>query len=455
MSERGFGAACHFAEGLFTDLYELTMAQAYQAEAMDQPAVFELFFRKLPKKRNFVVTAGLADVLDYLEHMAFDADDLEYLRSQGQFSEPLLHRLRDFRFTGDVYAVPEGTIVFPNEPVVQVVAPILEAQLLETYVLNQVHFQSVIATKAARVVLAAAGRAIVDFGSRRAHGIDAALKVARASYLAGAAGTSNVLAGKRYGIPLFGTMAHSYIQAHNDELSAFRQFADMYPGTTLLVDAYDTLHGVRNVIALAESLGERFNVATIRLDSGDLADLSFQSRRLLDEAGLKQVTIFASSGLDEYEIERLVHCGAPINGFGVGTKLAVSNDAPELDFAYKLVSYAGEPRTKLSSAKVIYPGRKQVFRRIEDGALRGDVLGMHGEQVHGQALLQPVIRGGKRLQDASPSLQSVRSYASEQIGYLPGSLRELEPAAEPYVVEISRALNQQLQWVQSRWTVPR
>jgi nicotinate phosphoribosyltransferase len=327
----------------FTDLYELTMDRAYAAEGMDQTAVFELFFRELPPGRNFLVAAGLEDVLDALESLGITADDLEYLRGLGLFPEAFLEQLRGFRFVGEVWAMPEGTVVFPHEPLVQVVAPILEAQLIETLVLNQVHFQSLIASKAARVVAAAAGRDVIEFGSRRAHGAEAALKVARASYLAGAAGTSNVLAGKLYGIPVSGTMAHSYIQAHDDEAAAFAAFADVYPETTLLVDTYDTLAGVRRVIGLARRLGDRFRVRAVRLDSGDLGTLARQARQMLDAAGLSSVRIFASGGLDEYEVAELVAAGAPIDAFGVGTKMAVSEDAPSLDMAYKLVEYAGRP----------------------------------------------------------------------------------------------------------------
>jgi nicotinate phosphoribosyltransferase len=286
-----------------------------------------------------------------------------------------LKQLEDLRFTGDVYAVPEGAPVFPNEPVVQVIAPILEAQLMETFVLNQVHFQSLAVAKAARVVEAAKGRKVVDFGSRRAHGTDAAIKVARATYLAGGVGTSNVLAGQIYGIPVFGTMAHSYVQAHDDESASFEAFAALYPETTLLADTYDTPEGVRKVIKLSAKLGDRFRVRAIRLDSGDLGSLASQARRELDGAGLKHVTIFASSSLDEYEIQDLVNSGAPIDAFGVGTKLAVMDGASRLDMAYKLVEYGGKGRLKLSTSKVLYPGRKQVFRQVENGLMVGDVIG--------------------------------------------------------------------------------
>lgn len=430
---------------LFTDLYQLTMAAAYEAEEMREVASFELFFRELPASRQYIVAAGLEDVLEYLESFHFTEDELAYLADQGKFSARFLEFLRQVRFTGDVDAVAEGTLVFPHEPLVRVTAPITEAQLVETLVLNQVHFQSVAATKGARVVMAAGGRNVVDFGSRRAHGADAALKVARCSYLAGASGTSNVLAGKRFGVPIFGTMAHSYIQAHDDESDAFTRFADVHPGTTLLVDTYDTLEGVGKLIELHKRQGDRFQVRAIRLDSGDLAELAKQARHMLDEAGLKDVHIFASSGLDEYKIARLIEAGAPIDGFGVGTNLAVSDDAPALDMAYKLVEYAGRPRTKLSSDKVIYPGRKQVHRVVEQGVMRRDIIGPADESLPGTPLLQPVMRGGRRLAEATVTLEQARRHAAAQLEMLPEACRRLEPGPPAYPVEPSDALRQELE----------
>ncbi len=428
------------AGALFTDLYELTMAGAYDAERMNATAVFELFFRELPDCRNYVVAAGLDDVLAYIEGWRFTEDDLAYLGAGGDLPPAVIDRLRGMRFSGDIFAMPEGTIVFPGEPLVQVIAPVIEAQLVETYLLNQIHLQSVIATKAARVVGAAAGRSIVDFGSRRAHGIDAAVKVARASYLAGAAGTSNVLAGRLYGIPVFGTMAHSFVQAHHDELSAFEAFARVYPTTTLLVDTMNATEGVRNVIALSRRFRERFRVGAIRLDSGDLGELARRCRVLLDEAGLARVRIIASSGLDEYAIADLVTRGAPIDGFGVGTKLAVSADAPTLDMAYKLVEYDGVGRLKLSPGKVVYPGRKQVFRFTEGGRLAHDLIGRYDEASLGTPLLKCVMRGGERIDGGLVSLESARQHASSQVALLPDSLRSLAHAVPPYRVDVSDAL---------------
>jgi nicotinate phosphoribosyltransferase len=429
---------------LFTDLYELTMAQAYLAEGMEGPAVFELFFRELPPTRGYFLAAGLEQVLDYLECWRFTAGDREYLAGQGQFSEWFLDRLMDLSFTGEVWALPEGTPVFPGEPLVQVVAPLAEAQLVETLVLNQVHFQTIAATKASRVVQAAGGRAVVDFGSRRAHGLDAALKVGRVCYLAGCAGTSNVQAGKEYGVPVFGTMAHSYVQAHDRERQALEAFARQYPETTLLVDTYDTLEGVDLVIDLASRLGEDFRVRAVRLDSGDLAELAAAARAKLDGAGLERVKIFASSGLDEHKISQLLAAGAPIDGFGVGTRLAVSPDATDLDMAYKLVAYDGRGRMKLSSDKLIHPGRKQVFRREDNGALAGDTVGRFDETLEGEPLLRRVMAGGRRTDHGRESLEEMRSRAARERERLPRGVRALRDPA-PYPVEMSPGLQADLE----------
>ncbi|ORV68480.1 nicotinate phosphoribosyltransferase [Mycobacterium gastri] len=430
---------------LFTDLYQVAMAQAYWTQAMSGTAVFETFFRKLPPSRSYIVAAGLADVIDFLESFRFDGQDLDYLRGLGQFSDEFLGWLAGVRFTGEVWAVPEGTVVFPNEPIVAVIAPIIEAQLVETFVLNQIHLQSVLASKAARVVGAARGRPVVDFGARRAHGADAALKVARTSYLAGAAGTSNLLAARHYGIPAFGTMAHSYVQAFDNEIDAFDTFARLYPGTTLLVDTYDTLGGVDRVIELARRLGDRFDVRAVRLDSGDLGALSTAARARLDAAGLHRVEIFASSGLDEHRIAALVAAGCPIDGFGVGTKLVVAADAPALDMAYKLVEYNGIGRTKFSSGKVIYPGRKQVFRRLENGRFRGDTLGRHDEKLPGKPLLVPMMIDGRRISQRVPTLEAARDWARRQIGALPPQLRSLEDTGYTYPVVVSDAVVSELE----------
>jgi nicotinate phosphoribosyltransferase len=426
--------------GLFTDLYQLMMLQAYLAEGLTGTAVFTLFVRRLPERRNFLLACGLDSVLGYLEELRFTEDELVYLRSLGTFSEDLLTWLRDFRFTGDVYAVAEGTPVFANEPILEIVAPITQGQLVETIVMNQVHVQTLLASKGARVVAAARGRKVVDFGARRAHGIDAALTAARAFYIAGVQATSNVLAGKVYGIPVAGTMAHSYIQAHGDEREAFRAFARMFPGTILLVDTYDTLEGVRRVIELATRAPAEFKISAVRLDSGDLGSLARETRRMLDAAGLQQVRIFASSGLNEDGIAALLDAGAPIDGFGVGTGMSVSDDAPSLDVVYKLSEYAGEGRTKLAPDKPILPGRHQVFRREQDGKTVGDVIARVDEQLGGRALLRRVMRDGRRTRESDEALLTIRRRAADELSRLPPAVTALERADPPYPVSVSEAL---------------
>lgn len=437
---------------LFADLYELTMLQAYVAERMTDPAVFELFFRKLPEQRNYLIAAGLEDALDAIERLEFTDSDIAYLRGLGFFSEEFLDHLRGFRFGGDVDAAPEGEVIFAHEPVMRVRAPLGQAQVLETLALNEINIQTMLASKAARVVDAARGRTVVDFGARRAHGVDAAMKAARCAYLAGCAGTSLLSAGRRYDIPVFGTMAHSYVQAHQRESEALESFAGLYPNTTLLVDTYDTLEGVRRVIELtrgSREAGRALEVRAVRLDSGDLAELAASARRMLDDAGLEQVRIFASGSLDEHRIARLVKEGAPIDGFGVGTKLTAAADAPYLDCAYKLVEYAGEPRVKLSSRKATYPGPKQVFREWEDGRMSRDRIGRADERLPGRPLLEPVMRGGRRLPAGRRSIQDIRSGLREHVDQLPTRLRDLEKADPPYPVQISRELEAELETLRS------
>jgi len=428
------------ALGLFTDLYELTMLQAYWREGMDQDAVFTLFSRRLPERRAYLLACGIRTVLDYLETLSFDEGDIDYLASLGQFSDDFLDWLRDFRFSGDVYAVAEGTPIFANEPILEVVAPLPQAQLVETLIMNQVHLQTTLASKAARVVAAARGRTVVDFGARRMHGLDAAVKAARAFHVAGVSATSNLLAGRRYGIPVTGTMAHSYIQAHDNEMEAFRAFADLYPETILLVDTYDTLDGVRKVVALAEVLGSEFRVEGVRLDSGDLGKLAGASRDILDAAGLADVSIFASGGLDEDEITALLDKGAPIDGFGIGTHMGVAADAPGLDMAYKLAEYAGKPRLKLSSGKPILPGRKQIFRTVRNGELAGDTIARADESLEGEPLIRQVMKAGSILRDQVASLGEAREHARRQIEMLPQDVRDPTAVRAEYAVAVSTAL---------------
>jgi nicotinate phosphoribosyltransferase len=435
---------------LFTDLYELTMVQAYLAEGLTDTAVFTLFVRRLPDRRNVLLACGLDSILRRLEEMRFSDTDLDYLRSLGMFSEDLLVWLRDFHFTGDVYAVPEGTPLFANEPILEVVAPITQAQLVETILMNQSHVHTLLASKAARVVAAARGRKVVDFGARRAHGIDAALAAARAFYIAGVEATSNVLAGKLYGIPVAGTMAHSYVQAHGDERSAYRAFAHMFPGTILLVDTYDTIEGVRRVIELARQEPDAFKISAVRLDSGDLRSLARETRALLDAAGLEHVHIFASSGLDEYEIAALVDGGAPIDGFGVGTGMSVSDDAPSLDIVYKLSAYAGEGRTKLSPDKPILPGRKQIFRQEVDGRAIADVIGRADERLEGRPLLRSVMRGGRRTEESVEQIASIRARVSDELSQLPAHVRGITRAEPSYTVTVSDELRREHERVMRR-----
>lgn len=425
---------------LLTDLYEVTMLQAYWREGMNDEAVFSLVVRELPRERNFLLACGLDDALSYLESLRFSEESLTYLASLPYFSSEFLDWLKGLRFTGSVYAVAEGTPVFANEPLLEVVAPLAEAQLAETFLMNAVHFQTVVASKASRVVAAAAGRPVIDFGLRRVHGADAGIKSARAFHIAGVAATSNVLAGHLYGIPVAGTMAHSYVETHDRELDAFRKFASLYPDTILLVDTYDTAAGVRNVVELARELGERFAVRGVRLDSGDLAALARESRRLLDEAGLGQVTIFASGGLDEHEIERLVREAPIIDGFGVGTRMGVSRDAPALDMAYKVAAYAGKGRLKLSTDKQTLPGRKQVFRLDDGTEATGDLLAREGESHPGRPLLHKVMERGRRAPPHVTGLAGIRDTARREVALLPGRCRALAPVERPYPVEVSPEL---------------
>jgi nicotinate phosphoribosyltransferase len=436
-------------QALFTDLYELTMMQAWLAEGLTDTAVCTLFVRRLPAKRNFLLACGIDAVLDHLEQVTFSDEDIDYLRGLGSFTEDFLTWLRDFRFTGDVYAVPEGTPLFANEPIMEIVAPIVAAQLVETIVMNQIHVQTVLASKAARVVAAARGRTVIDFGARRAHGIDAALKGARAYYIAGVNATANVLAGKQYGIPVAGTMAHSYVQTHDDEREAFRAFARTFRGTVLLVDTYDTLRGVDRAIEVMRSAPDGLGVSALRLDSGDIDPLSRETRRRLDAAGLQRIRIFVSSDLDEHVITQLLAAGAPVDGFGVGTGMAVSADAPSLDLVYKLAEYAGRGRTKLSRDKSVLPGRKQVFRRVEHGRAVADVIGLADERLQGEPLLRRVMRGGRR-EHAPTELKIIRDATAEQLASLPPHVTALEAADPPYPVSISNALQEHYERVRER-----
>ena len=424
---------------LLTDLYQLNMLQAYRDAGMTATAVFEFFVRKLPPCRGFLVAAGLEQVLEFLESARFTEAEIAWLRESGRFGADLLDDLAAWRFTGDVDAMPEGTVFFPDEPILRVIAPLPEAQLVETRIINLLHFQTLIASKAARMVLAAPGKALVDFGLRRAHGAEAGLLAARACYLAGFAGSATTLAEPAFGVPIFGTMAHSFIQAHDDEVEAFDHFARSRPEhATLLIDTYDTERGARRVVALAPRLAAQgLEVRGVRLDSGDLADHARRVRRILDDGGLHKVAIFASGGLDETILQRYAADRVPIDGYGIGTSLTTSQDAPALDCAYKIQEYDGKPKRKRSEGKATWPGRKQVYRRHDDGAMAGDVLTLESDEASGELLMGPVMRRGERL--ASPPLEEVRRTAAAQLERLPAPLKRL--AAEPaYPVEVSEPL---------------
>ncbi|WP_051953632.1 nicotinate phosphoribosyltransferase [Methylocapsa aurea] len=439
MTPSGKPAAPNSISALFTDLYELTMLQAYWDLGFTDKAAFSLFARRLPPERNYLIACGLDGVIDALESLRFDSADIAYLSQLGAFSERTLERLRGFRFTGDVYAMAEGTPFFPNEPILEIEAPIGEAQIVETLVMNQIGLQTMLASKAARVVEAARGRPVMDFGSRRAQGLDAALKGARAFHLAGVASTSNVMAGQVYGMPVSGTIAHSFIEACPSELEAFRAFVSIYPQTTLLIDTYDTLQGARNVVKLAAKLGAEFRLRAVRLDSGDLSQLSRGVRDILDGAGLNQVQIVASGGLDEYKVDQLLAAKAPIDSFGVGTDMSISADAPALDLVYKLTEYANVGRMKLAAGKRTLPGRKQIFRALSEGVMTSDILARSFELEAGVPLLECVMRNGRRLARAG-TLSETRLYAREKISQLPAALRSLRTAAEPYGVFVSPSL---------------
>jgi nicotinate phosphoribosyltransferase len=426
---------------LLTDLYQLNMIKSYLDHGQTQTAVFEFIVRKLPSRRGFLVTAGLEQALDFLEDFRFSAEELDWLDRTGRFGRDLIGHLATFRFTGDVHAMPEGTIFFANEPILRVTAPLPEAQLAETRLINILHFQSLIASKAARILLAAPDKLLVDFGLRRAHGAEAGLMAARASYIAGFAGTATMLAEKLYGIPTFGTMAHSFIQAYDDESQAFEDFARSRPqNLTILIDTYDTEAAAKKVVALAPRLkASGIIVRSVRLDSGDLIALSKNVRRILDDGGLKEVHILASGGLDEDNIGEMIRAGAPIDAFGIGTSLTTSSDVPALDCAYKLQEYAGLPRRKHSSGKATWPGRKQVWRQYDpDGRMAGDIISIETDKQPGEPLIETVMQGGRRIRP-SPALSDIRTRTARNLQLLPEPLHQLETGAS-YPVKVADAL---------------
>jgi nicotinate phosphoribosyltransferase len=427
---------------IMTDLYELTMAASYFEQDMFAPATFSLMVREYPPKRSYLVCAGLDPLLDYLESFHFRPDDLDYLEQTSLFPDKFLQFLETLRFTGEVRAVPEGRIAFCDEPLVEITAPVMQAQLVETFVINSINLSTLVATKASRCHYAAGERRLVDFSLRRTHGMDAGLMVARSSFIGGFIGTSNVQAGKIYGLPIYGTMAHSYVESFDREIESFRAFAKSFPdNTVLLIDTYDTLAGARKAVTVAGEMRQAGQtLRAVRLDSGDMVQLSQQVREIFDESGFPEVKIFASGGFDEFKIQKILTAGAIIDAFGVGTKMGVSADAPYLDMAYKMVMYNGRPVMKLSSGKVSLAGPKQVFRqRDEQGFFKGDLIGLLDEEVaDSESLLETVMQDGKRLLPREP-LPKIQERFREEFNLLPETYKDLEGNPN-YPVEITPRL---------------
>ena len=442
---------------LLTDLYQINMMQAYLDRGATDAAVFELFARNLPPRRGFLVAAGLEQALQYLETLEISPAEIEWLKSTGCFRPNLIDYLSSLRFTGDVHAMPEGSVFFANEPILRVTAPLPQAQFVESRLINIVHYQTLIAAKAARMMLAAPNKVLVDFGFRRAHGAEAGLMAARASYLTGFAGTATVLAGEEFGIPIYGTMAHSFIESFDDESAAFAAFAQSRPDNlVLLIDTYDVEAAARKVVALAPKLQEAgITIRGVRLDSGDLIALSRSARAILDAGGLQAVTIFASGGLDEDDLAVFAKENAPIDGLGIGTAMTTSADVPALDVVYKLQEYAGLPRRKRSANKATWPGRKQVWRRYDaDGRMAGDILSLEApsqesaRKENGEPLVRLVMRNGKRVASA-PSLEDIRRHCKREFARLPAPLQRLDPGAV-YPVEVAQVLRDLADEVDSR-----
>lgn len=426
---------------LLTDLYQITMAQGYFQSGRRGPATFSLFVRSHPPDRGYLVAAGLQDALDFLAGFSFAGESIDYLRSLGIFAGDFLDYLKTVCFTGEVWALPEGAIFFKDEPIVEITAPVIEAQLVETFVMNQIHLQSMIATKAARCADAAGGRAVVDFSLRRTHGTDAGMKAARASYLAGFSGTSNVAAGKKYGIPVVGTMAHSFVSSFERESDAFRAYAASFPeNAILLIDTYDPIAGARNAAAIGrEMAGRGQKLRGVRIDSGDLAALARELRRIFDDAGLQDVKIIGSGGLDEYDLADFARANVPFDSYGVGTRMGVSADQPWLDIAYKLVDYDGRPVLKLSAGKSSYPGKKQIFRFTDGKRARKDVIALREETIDDAApRLGPVMKKGK-IAGARPPLEKIRARFQTELATLDPAVRAIRGPA-PYPVAISAQL---------------
>ncbi len=421
---------------------------------MEDTAVFEFFVRQLPEHRNFMLFAGLEQVLEYLENLHFSPEELEWLERSGRFDAGFVNRLRQFRFSGDVHAMAEGTVFFSDEPVLRITAALPEAQLIESRLINILHYQTLIASKAARCRLVAPDKTLIDFGMRRAHGAEAALLAARANYIAGFDGTATVQAEQDFGIPIFGTMAHSYIQAHQSESQAFENFAHSHPdNVVLLIDTYDTRRGAEKVVRLAGSLRkEGIAIKAVRLDSGDLLELSASVRHILDDGGCGDIALFASGDLDEYRVAELLDSGCPVDAFGIGTRLNISQDSPSLDCVYKLQEYAGQARRKRSEGKTTWPGCKQVYRRrANNGSFNGDLVTLASDvRGDGEALIVPVMRKGKRIKPAE-TLERIRERSSNQLASLPKHLIALAVSAKHYPVEISQGLKDLAELVDKRF----
>ena len=434
-------------KGLLLDLYELTMAASFFEHKLQPRATFDLFVRRFPQQRSFFMACGLEDALKFLENFSFSPEDLDFLKQKGIFKDNFLDYLEGLRFTGNVYALREGTIFFPNEPILRLSAPMLEAQLVESYLLNTINVATTLGSKAARVVLAAQGKGVYDFSLRRTQGWQAGLVASRSSYIAGCSATSNVLAGKLYGLPIAGTMAHSFIMSFPDELSSFRAYAESFPdSTTLLVDTYGYKQGIKNAIIAAKELEAKgCKLRAIRLDSGDLVKISQLARCLLDKAGLAYVQILASGNLDEFKIEKLLKEKSAIDNFGVGTNMGVSSDAPYLDVIYKLSQIEDlerkQPVMKLSKDKVTYPGIKQIFRVSgPKGAYIKDILALEGEKIKGKPLLEKVMENGK-ITISLPNIKEIRNFARDNIQLLPDKYKKLKSKAS-YPVSLSPGLRQ-------------
>ena len=440
---------------LFTDYYELTMCASYFDNKKFAPATFDLFIRRMPENRSYFVFAGLEEALQYLQNISFTEEHLVYLKKQG-INDDFLDYLHTLQFTGDVWAVPEGTVAFPNEPLIRVTAPIIEAQLVETFLLNTINLQTMIATKASRVGHAAKGKSVIEFGLRREHGIDAGMKVARSSYIAGCQGTSNVLAAMAYGIPVFGTMAHSFVMSYPKEIDAFRAFSKTFPNkSTLLIDTYDEMAGAEKAVIVAKELEAKGQMlGGVRLDSGDLAKSSQKIRKILDDNDLGYVKIFASGDLDEFKITQLLKEGAMIDAFGVGTKMGTSADRPYLDIIYKLCETmtsdgSFSPIMKLSKDKITLPGRKQVYRfKNEESCFEKDLIAISDEKVSGEPLLVKVMERGKLIYNL-PTINEIRAKAAENVSKLPAEFKVLTNAPV-YLVELSQKLQSLIETTKSQ-----